>query len=350
MEKFRLTHNVGLKIASFVFACILWFLVTNLSDPVASITLNNIPVQLQNTSAITSRGEIYEVLEGTDTINTVTVYAPRSVVDTLGTTNIIATADLSELSSLDTASIELRTNKYADRIESISGSHDTVKLNIEERKSKILQIDAFVLGTAPDGYQVDGISTEQNQLRISGPASAIDAVEQAVVEVDVTGFTADIGTDAAIRLYDEVGNEVDRASITKNISSVRANITILQTKWLALNVTPTGTPAPGYVVTGEAEVSPKSVLVSGRQSVLSALESIEVTDSALDVTGLTSDLTTSVNVRSALPAGTKFGDADFNGAVTVVVHIEPDGTLPEDAEEITPAEAQDEETGADGGE
>ena len=189
-----------------------------------------------------------------------------------------------------------------------------------------------MLGTAPDGYRVDGITTEQNQLRISGPASAIDAVAQAAVEVDVTGFTADIGTDATIRLYDEAGDEVDRASITKNISSVRANITILQTKWVALHVTPLGTPAPGFVLAGEAETSPSSILLAGRQNVLSAMETLEVTDSALDVSGLTQDLTTSINVRNALPSGTKFGDADFNGAVTVVIPIEPDATLPEEAE------------------
>ena len=326
MEKFRLTHNLGLKIASLVFAAALWFLVTNLSDPVTSITLSNIPVQLQNTAAITSRGEIYEVLEGTDTISTVTVFAPRSIVDTLSASNIIATADLSELSSLDTASIELHTNKYADRIESISGSHDTVKLNIEERKSKILQIDAFVLGTAPDGYQVDGITTEQNQLRISGPASAIDAVSQAAVEVDVTGFTEDIGTDVAIHLYDDVGDEVERSSITKNITTVRANITILQTKWLTLDVTPVGTPAAGYKVLGDARTTPERILVSGRQGVLSGMERLDITDAAVDVSGLTSDLITSISIRSALPAGTKFGDVDYNGAVTVTVPIGPDGT------------------------
>ena len=338
MEKFRLTHNLGLKIASLVFACALWFLVTNLSDPVASITLNNIPVQLQNTSAITSRGEIYEVLDGTDVLSTVTVYAPRSIVDTLSAANIIATADLSELSSLDTASIELRTNKYADRIESISGSNDTVKLNIEERKSKILRIDAYVTGTAPDGYQVEGITTEQNQLRISGPASAIDAVAQAAVEVDVTGFTADIGTDVAIRLYDEVGDEVDRASISRNISSVRANITILQTKWLSLHLTPIGTPAAGYTIAGEIETTPASVLVAGRSAALSTLDRIEVTDSTVDVSGMTGNLTTSINIRSALPAGTSFGDADYNGAVTVFVPIARDQAAQEEISETTAEE------------
>ncbi|MBQ9511949.1 MAG: hypothetical protein IJR58_02005 [Lachnospiraceae bacterium] len=344
MEKFRLTHNLGLKIISLVFACVLWFLVTNLSDPVVSITLNNIPVQLQNTAAITSRGEIYEVLDGTDMINTVTVYAPRSVVDTLSGANIIATADLSELSSLDTASIELRTNKYSDRIESIGGSHDTVKLNIEERRSKILPIEAYVVGTAPDGYQVSGISTEQNQLRISGPASVIENVAQAMVEVDVTGFTADIGTDATIRLYDEAGDEIDRASIIKNISTVRANITILQTKWLDVNIIATGTPAEGYAVAGTIACTPERVLVAGRQSALANMTSLDVTDSAVDVSNLTADLNVPVNLRTHLPGGMSFADVDFNGYVSVVVNIErvpgAGGETTEEGEESEGAEGE----------
>jgi len=40
----KLTSNWGLKLASVVFAAILWFLITNINDPVVSQTFYDVPV------------------------------------------------------------------------------------------------------------------------------------------------------------------------------------------------------------------------------------------------------------------------------------------------------------------
>ncbi|MBR5116419.1 MAG: YbbR-like domain-containing protein, partial [Lachnospiraceae bacterium] len=215
-----LTQNIGLKLLALVLAAVVWFLVTNLNDPSATVRFSNIPVNIRNTNLITSQGKVYEVLDGTDVISSVSVTAPRSIVDTFTKDNIIATADMSNLSSLDTLSIVLTTNKYSNRIESITGSIDTVRLSIEDRKTKTLAITASTAGTLPEGYIIGTVSTEQNVLRIEGPESAIDSVVTASVNVDVTGFTTDIDTDAEIDLYDKDGNEVNDSGIRKNINDV----------------------------------------------------------------------------------------------------------------------------------
>ena len=46
----RLTANWGLKLASLIFAVIVWFLVTNIDDPITSVRYTNIPVTLKNTN------------------------------------------------------------------------------------------------------------------------------------------------------------------------------------------------------------------------------------------------------------------------------------------------------------
>lgn len=318
----KLTSNWGLKLASVVFAAILWFLITNINDPVVSQTFYDVPVTIKNTSLITENGQVYEVLDDTDVISTVKVYAPRTAIDSLSKDNIVATADVANMTSNYTIPISLSTNKYSNEIESISGSIDTVKLDVEAKATKTLALTATTSGTLEDGYIVGTVSTEQNLIRVSGPESIVSQIKSAVVDVDVTGFTSNIGTDADIKLYDEEGNVISEGNLTLNITSVRVNVTILETKRVPIVYTITGTPASGYQLTGVIDSTPDTILIAGRSSALSEVDFIGVSDALLNVQGLTENLETTIDLTDYLPSNISFGDSDFNGIVSVVVHIE----------------------------
>ncbi len=318
----KLTSNWGLKLASVVFAAILWFLITNINDPVVSQTFYDVPVTIKNTSLITENGQVYEVLDDTDVISTVKVYAPRTAIDSLSKDNIVATADVANMTSNYTIAISLSTNKYSNEIESITGSIDTVKLDVEDKATKTLALTATTSGTLEDGYIVGTVSTEQNLIRVSGPESIVSQIKSAVVDVDVTGFTSNIGTDADIKLYDEEGNVVSEGNLTLNITSVRVNVTILETKRVPIVYTITGTPASGYQLTGVIDSTPDTILIAGRSSALSEVDFIGVSDALLNVQGLTENLETTIDLTNYLPSNISFGDSDFNGIVSVVVHIE----------------------------
>lgn len=318
----KLTSNWGLKLASVVFAAILWFLITNINDPVVSQTFYDVPVTIKNTSLITENGQVYEVLDDTDVISTVKVYAPRTAIDSLSKDNIVATADVANMTSNYTIAISLSTNKYSNEIESITGSIDTVKLDVEDKATKTLALTATTSGTLEDGYIVGTVSTEQNLIRVSGPESIVSQIKSAVVDVDVTGFTSNIGTDADIKLYDEEGNVISEGNLTLNITSVRVNVTILETKRVPIVYTITGTPASGYQLTGVIDSTPDTILIAGRSSALSEVDFIGVSDALLNVQGLTENLETTIDLTNYLPSNISFGDSDFNGIVSVVVHIE----------------------------
>ena len=97
----RLTRNLGLKIVSFLLAVALWLLVVNIDDPVVRWTYLDVPVTIKNADIITNQGMIYEVLDNTDVIPRVTVYAPRSVGENISKSDIVATADMNTLNSLN---------------------------------------------------------------------------------------------------------------------------------------------------------------------------------------------------------------------------------------------------------
>ncbi|MCR5670047.1 MAG: hypothetical protein K6G10_03505 [Butyrivibrio sp.] len=321
----KLTANWGLKLASLLFAMVLWFLVTNINDPITSVRYANIPVTLKNTNLITEKDQVCTVLDGSDTISSVTVYAPRSIIDSLSQNNIVATADIQDLTSLNTVSVFVTTNKYSDRIEKIVPSSDVVKLSVEKKASKSLALTATTSGTLADGFIIGDVTTEQNMVRVSGPESAVESVASASVDVDVTGFTSNIGTDADIILYDSEGNELDpnELSLSMNIKTVRVNVVIYETKYVPLSYTVKGDAASGYAFTGEVESNPEEVLLAGRTSVISSINELKVEDEGLDITGQSSNFNYTVELKPQLPSGVIFGDPDFGGTAAVVVHIAP---------------------------
>ena len=328
----KITSNWGLKLASLIFAIIIWFLVTNINDPVISVRYTNVPVTLKNTNLITDQGQVYTILDGSDTISSVTIYAPRSIIDSLSQNNVVATADVQDLSSLNTVTINVTTNKYSDKIQKIVTSTDVVKLSVERKASKTLALTATTSGTLSDGYIIGDVTTEQNMIRINGPESVIQNIQSAEVDVDVTGFTSNIGTDADIILYDADGDPVDSSQVSMNIKSVRVNVSIYGTKYVPLNYVVTGEPANGYILTGKIDSNPSEVLIAGRSSVISSVNEITIKDDGLNVTGLSKNLNYTVDVSKYLPSGVTFGDPDYHGTAAVVVHI---GSVSEETYDVS---------------
>jgi YbbR domain-containing protein len=321
--KNKLTGNLVLKIGSILFAAILWLLVTNINDPATSSKFSNIPVVIQNADAITSQGKVYEILDETDVIDSVTVVAPRSIIDTISKENVVAVADMNDLTSLNTISIKLSTNKYNDRLDSITGNIDSVKLNIEDKQSISLALRATYTGSVGDGYMVGDVTTEQNLVRVSGAESIVSRINKAEVSVAVTGFTSDIGTVEEIKLYDANDVEIPKTNLTLNISTVRVNVEILATKEIPLNFSVMGTPADGYRATGVVSSTPASVVLAGKANMLKNISSLDIPDTSLDITGLSENLVTIINVMEYLPGNVELGDKKFDGNVVVTVYIEP---------------------------
>lgn len=319
--KNKIFKNWGLKLVSFLFACMVWIVVTNINDPVIPWPVSNVPVTIRNLDLITERGQTYEVLENTDVVDTVTIYAPRSVIDSLDQSNVVAIADVKDLTSLDTIPIKLSINKYSEKLESIKGNIDYVKLNIEDKQTRSFPIRANALGTVREGYMIGDISTEQNLLRVSGPQSVVSRIAKVQADVDVSGFTSNIGTDVEIRLYDENGVEIKAANLEKSITKVRVNIEILEQKTVPITYAVSGVPADGYRLTGESESTRSNVIIAGRSKLVQNIDAIEIPEGVIDVSGAREDVTTLIDINEYLPDGVILAEEDFTGMVNVTIFV-----------------------------
>lgn len=324
--KKKLTANLGLKILAVLFSVVIWFIVININDPVDKVVFRKIPVEILNEDAVTSQGKVYEILDGTNVID-VTVWAKRSVLDTLSADNIIATADMQEINLMDTmVRIKLSTNKYNEKLDNITSSTENLLVSIEDMKREQFVIEANTIGEPAEGYVLGNISTEQNLISLTGPESVVSQVDRVAVPVNVSGLSQDIRTDATIKLYDADGNPVDSKNLKKSLEQVKVNIEILQTKRVPLSFASTGEPAEGYALTGVIESVPSTVLIAGKGNAIKNVSQIDIPDTALNVTGYVGNMTTHLDLKKYLPDNVTFADDTFNGRVNVTVQIEKEET------------------------
>lgn len=328
MKKIKkiLLNNWALKLFSLVAAFLLWLLVVQIDNPEAEKAFYNIPVKLVNTEVLTDNGKVYEILDKTDTVRTVSVTAPKTIRDELSDGDIVAEADFSKLTAVNTVEITFYSLRYNDRISEISGSNEILKLNIEEKKTKRLALAVETTGEVEDGYMISGVSSDQNRIEIAGPASVVSQIASAGVKVDVTDSSSDISTYASVILYDADGKEVSAERLTMNVSSVRVQVKILDTKTVPVTYNVMGEPAEGYLFTGEISSIPEYVKIAGATAVLDKISEIVIPEEALDITDLTEDYVANINIADYLPDEVILADKSFGGKASVTVHIEQEAS------------------------
>lgn len=321
-----LTKNLGLKLLSIISAVFIWMVVVNMNDPVSTRRFINVPVRLSNTELITESNRVYRVLDETDSIPVVTVTGQRSIVDSMQSSDIVAAADFNDLTSSGTIAISLSSARYSSRLESIKGSIENVRVEVEEVKSIQRVLQAHTTGTPAEGYVVGDLSMDENLIRISGPRSVVDSISSAGVTVDVSGASGSLTTIADISLFNADGEVIYDTQLTRNVDSVRVRVSILGTKTLNIRASYTGTPAAGYLVMGDAGVSPSTVKVAGDNTSLKSAADIMIPAQDVDITGRTANYSEVFDIRSYLPDGLRLADTEATGEVRVSVAIEEELT------------------------
>lgn len=318
--KNKLTNNLGLKILSVIAAMCLWLVVVNVDDPVISRTYSGIPVEVINGDAITSEGKTYEILDGSDTISVV-VSAKRSVIEEMSKDYIKATADMKDMTFMDTVVIEVRSTRYSDRIESITPRTKNLKVQIEDLQRKQFEITVETTGRPNAGYIVGSVSPAINMLSVSGPVSIVSKIAEAKAIIDVTGMSNDISTSTVVNLYDMAGEVIEDEMLESSVTEVHVDAQILETKEIPLAYAISGTPADGYGATGVVESVPSTVVIAGDGNNFDNMSVLSIPAERISVAGASADVVVSIDLAEYLPNGVQFADPEFDGMAAVTAYV-----------------------------
>ena len=287
--KEKIFKNLSLKILSVVFAVVLWTIIVNIYDPTTSYTFSNVSVQLINTESLTDKNYSYEIVDG----GKISVYVsgPKSVVTNIKASDIVATADLSKISAfadyVDIHVSVVRNGQTLNNVEAVPKT-SAVRLSIENRDTKTINVNTEVTGKPADGYALVKQTLNPTSIKVTGPSSIIDTIDHAGITFDVTGATDEVHGDADIHLYDEEENEIKDVSVDLSQSSVSYTAQVVRIKTVAVEAGYSGTPKDGYTISS-VTLNQNYVQVYGDENALNNLEKIVIPSNNINVDELDKD-------------------------------------------------------------
>jgi len=296
--KKKLTNNFWMKLLSVGIAIVFWFVIITTEDPVESRVFKDIPVQVVNEELVLEREKVLEVLTG-DTVDVV-LEGRRSELDRLADSDIEATADLSEVSFMNTVLIRAEVPDYPG-IVVLNNGENVMKLLFDDYVTERFSFKVKTIGEPLAGHYVGDALPSPNIIQISGAKTVLDKIKEVVLEVDVSGRSVDFTTTALPKVYDMNGDEIVASKLTLQAEeqAVTVNVPILSSKTLRVRVNTVGEPAQGYEILAEnIAFQPEMVRVAGSKEDLDELGYFFTLN--VDVSGLMGTIEKNIQISSML--------------------------------------------------
>ena len=259
---------------SVVVAFGLWSYVITTDSPEWEETYYEIPVILKNESVLHGNGLMLD----DDKIPSVTLRLKgnRSDLLKLNKSNITLVADLSRIYESGKQSVAYTIAYPGDvppnSIEILVQSPREIQLSILERHTKDVDIEIVYNGSVPEGFRTDkeNVLLDREAIRVVGPASVVDRIASAQIQVDLAGQTGTINSSYRYVLLDREGKQIDPAQLTVDAEEVELTLKIQRYKEikLLLNVIP-----GGGANESNTNIKPdmQTIQVSGTQQLLDSL-------------------------------------------------------------------------------
>lgn len=324
--KKTLTNNLGLKLLAFFAAVMLWIIVVNIDDPYSKKTFTNVPVTVINTEVLAEEQQTFQIVDNTQTVSVV-VDAKRSVLNKIRTEDIVAVADMKELTLKTQIPIDVTIEGFSGKYESAVATPRNLQVKLEEEEIKKFPIVPTTTGTVRDGYVLGEIKAVPEKVSIRGPKSVIEKINKVGTSVNVSGLSRDTVLSSELVLYDEEGEIIDQTLLTNNLGSdgVGVKVTLLHTKEVPIEFdTSEISAASGYEFTG-ITFEPQKVSVAGAEADLEQITSIQVPASALQMSALKTKTEKVVKIAEYLPEHIQLTDENAD-SIVVTISVEKNGT------------------------
>ena len=220
-----------LMVISVVIAILLWGYVVVFVNNEHTTTIYDVPINMQyRQSAYQAQG--LDVIEMDITTVDVSVTGPRSVTGDLTADDIIIYPAITTIDGAGTYTFLLTSDKTSNisnfTINSYSKDSVTVRLDRLVTKEFPVEVDISSLVVADD-CMADRPTTNPSTVQITGPeykVNTISRVVAATITTETLSQTSVLPSD--VRLYDELGNEVDTKLLTIDVEEIDITIPIMK--------------------------------------------------------------------------------------------------------------------------
>ena len=303
-----LNSNTFYKIISVLVAIVLWAYVIQVTEPVKNQTIQDVPVQLLNEESLAASGLALSG-EASYTVD-VEIQAKRAELTKISAGDILAEANLFGY-SMGKNYIPISVTA-PDGVTILAVNPIKIDVVIEEmvEVAKPIQID--FIGQFAEGIEAGEITTQPEEVLVSGAKSEVSAVAYVKAEVNTSNLTSESSTIQAKAVAVNSGGDVVQ---NVRLSSAFIDVTakLCEVKEVPLTVDITGEVAQIYEVTS-LDI-PDSVKIKGTKEALAAVTGLSGT--AIDISSVSS--TSKLPIVITLPEGLEFATGYENLAVNISI-------------------------------
>lgn len=263
---------------SALIAFTLWFYVITVVTPEYDQTFSGIPVSFQGEAILEERG-LMIISDKTPTVS-LQLYGKRSDLSKLDNSNITITVDVSKIGeagthTLSTSNISYPGDVRQDAFSVLNRNPDSITLVVEQKVKKEVPVNISYVGSVQEDFiaDKDNALLDNTTVTIEGPASTIDQITQAVIEVDLNNKNESFSDSYEYTLCDNTGAPVDAAYVETNIASVNLTLYIQRVKEIPLVLTIVEG-GGATVNTTSITLSHETLKISGNEAVLEQLEEL----------------------------------------------------------------------------
>lgn len=316
---------------SLVVAFGLWLFVITVISPESEKTYYDIPVVIQSKNILSERGLMIVSEEPRVTLK---LKSNRSILNNLNEANINVITNVANIEKPGTYnltySISYPGNIPDNEIAVQSSSTDLITVKVENKITKDVPVVIDYNNTAvQEGYRADlkNLQLDFTAIEITGPESVTSQIEQAIIEVDLTGKTTTLAGEYQYTLCDKLGQPVNAEKITVNTDRVNLLITIQREKNLSINYNViygngatnsncTITVNPAVIKVGGTDASLANVneLFIGDINLAEIIDGVEIPED----TGIPDDKVWTVKVADLLPKDV----VNLSGVEEITIQIE----------------------------
>ena len=274
------TRHVGVKILSIVLAIFLWgYVVSSDTSITRSKVLSGVGVQLTG-QTILQRNNLALLTDVTSQLASISVEVEvsQSNYALVSSSNVDVVLDLSNITRAGTQILSLRASTPYGRVTNIWP--ESVELQVEQLDTRYVPVNVEFVGDVREDYWYNAASVNPSSITVSGPASVVQQVSEAVAQVDVTDRTEPFNRSWTLNLMDGDGNILSTNVLTRTSTSSTVRTEVYPTKTIPISTEISdvfkGTVAEGFEITG-VSISPESATVAADAELLESLDVLRIT-------------------------------------------------------------------------
>ena len=227
-------NKIWTALLSLAIAFCMWLYVITTVSPGFSGPVNKIPVIFEGEYTLNERGLM--ITGGLDADVDLILSGNRSDVIKVDRNNITVKVDLTKIDSPGVKYLDYTIaypGEVPDDALTVENRYpDKIPITVEKKISKPVQVQVNFIGAVKDGYIAE---TEEHELdyptvNIQGPASVVEKISYARIDVDLTDRSSSISEAYRFTLCDEDGDPVDVAMVNAEVAEVHLDVKIQRWK------------------------------------------------------------------------------------------------------------------------